>query len=1218
MADSTDRLRTGDAAIETYPYLTSGTDGKPIAIINTDGNYKYVGRLVVEFTPAGEIVPTSIDPAVSGAYATDEQGLMDVWGSNASQAYAPGTRGERVKLLCDSIGSAILAKDGNLFGKSSVFLEGRRNFVRTEETNLGNLSAEANLWMAKFYDSTTVISIKNGGGIRSIIGYIQAWGDSVVYFPPQANPAAGKQDGDISQLDIENSLRFNNLLSLLTVDATGLRRTLEHGVSATAPGATPGQFPQIAGVRFSFDPTLPVFNPGTGTGGRIVNAVITNDSGTVVLDTLIMNGALYGNPARTFRLVTLNFLAGGGDSYPFPIVGSNRVDINNLPVPPAVPGVANFTTAGSEQDAFAEYTKTLHSTLPYNKAETPVAEDYRIQNLSVRQDSIMPLGLELSSTHVNCAGLSNGSATAIPVFAIGNVTYLWSNAQTSSTINNLAAGVYSVTITDASGSTASGSVVITEPEMFSWKSTQTSSNGAEISAFDPASKRVFTVAGPTVEYSSLSNTGLLSGLTSMPFGFSPPSGTTAVPNSIDIRDGIVAVSYAILDSNNAQKPGRVAFYQAASATYISDVEVGYLPDMVSFSPDGTKVLTADEAEANSYGQPTSFNPEGSVSIIDVSGGFASPGVTIAGFAAWDSQMTALKSAGVRIYSPGATVAQDLEPEYIAFSSDGSKAFVTLQENNAVGELDIATATFTAIHPLGLKDHALPGNGLDASDQDGPGGTKKINIQNWPVKGMYQPDAITRVSVNGNDYFLTANEGDSRDFTGYSEEIRVSSSAYVLDSTLFPNAATLKQNANLGRLQLSKATGDTDGDGDFDEIHALGARSFTIWNSSFSPVFDSQDQLEQITALRSPASFNSDGTTSSFDTRSDNKGPEPEAVTTGNVNGTLYAVVGSERTGDLFVYDITNPLTPQLRQYINTPADRGVEGVIFVSADKSPTGKALIISTAEVSKTVSVFEYSAAPVITLIGNDTVEVLQNEIYTDEGATAVDRDGNNITGSINTESTVNTAVAGVYSVTYTVTDACGTPALPVIRKVVVKSLIPDSIAVADTIGNGVAECFNAVETITIAGPAGQFLVQNGGSAEMIAGMKILYLPGTMVKAGGYMHGIIAPNGPWCGAKSASIVSVYQQGETQKLVTDKNNTAFSVYPNPTTGDFTIEQTGDEVCESVQIDVYGMQGHKIFSTRQTGQRKTFCSITGAPAGLYNIHINADGVIFSKKLLLIK
>jgi hypothetical protein len=271
-----------------------------------------------------------------------------------------------------------------------VFLEGRRTYVRTKETNLGNLSTEANLWMAKFYDKNTVISMKNSGGIRSMIGYIQAWGDSIAYFPPAANPAAGKQQGDISQLDIENSLRFNNKLSLITVDATGLRRTLEHGVSATAAGATPGQFPQVAGVRFSFDPALPVFDPATGSGGRIRNAVVTNDSGTVILDTLVMKGALYGNPLRNFRLIVLNFIAGGGDGYPFPEIGSNRVNIDTLPVPPDVPGVANFAIPGSEQDAFAEYTKTLLSGTPYHKAETPVTHDYRIQNLSQRADKVFP------------------------------------------------------------------------------------------------------------------------------------------------------------------------------------------------------------------------------------------------------------------------------------------------------------------------------------------------------------------------------------------------------------------------------------------------------------------------------------------------------------------------------------------------------------------------------------------------------------------------------------------------------------------------------------------------------------------------------------------------------------------------------------------------------------------------------------------------------------
>ncbi len=396
MADSTDRLRPGDVAADIYPYITAGSDGKPVVIVNTDANYRYVGRLVVEFTPGGEIVPASIDPAISGAYPTDELGLQEIWGTNAGRAYAPGTRGHEVKLLCDSLGAVISTKDVNLFGMTSVFLEGRRTYVRTEETNLGNLSTESNLWMAKFYDSTTVISIKNSGGIRSMIGYIQAWGDSVAYFPPAANPAAGKQQGDISQLDIENSLRFNNLLSLITVDAAGLKRILEHGVSATAPGATPGQFPQVAGLRFSFDPALPVFNPATGTGGRILNAVVTNDSGTMILDTLVMNGALHGDSFRTFRLIVLSFIAGGGDGYPFPVIGSFRVNIDTLPVPTAVPGVADFAIPGSEQDAFAEYTKTLHTGTPYHKAETPVTRDYRIQNLSQRPDSVFPASVSVS------------------------------------------------------------------------------------------------------------------------------------------------------------------------------------------------------------------------------------------------------------------------------------------------------------------------------------------------------------------------------------------------------------------------------------------------------------------------------------------------------------------------------------------------------------------------------------------------------------------------------------------------------------------------------------------------------------------------------------------------------------------------------------------------------------------------------------------------------
>ena len=274
----------------------------------------------------------------------------------------------------------------------------------------------------------------------------------------------------------------------------------------------------------------------------------------------------------------------------------------------------------------------------------------------------------------------------------------------------------------------------------------------------------------------------------------------------------------------------------------------------------------------------------------------------------------------------------------------------MQENNAIAILDIATATITQIIPLGVKDYSLPGNGIDASDQDGG-----INIQNWPIFGLYQPDAIASFSINGQAYYITANEGDSRAYTGFNEEIRVGAAGYVLDPTVFPNAATLKLNANLGRLQLTNATGDTDGDGDIDRIESFGARSFSIWNSNGTQVFDSGEQLEQITATRVPTLFNSDGTAASFDSRSDNKGPEPEGVAVGVINGRTYAFIGLERTGDVIVYDVSNPNQPKFIQYINIPDDVAIEGLTFISAADSPTGKPLLATANEVSKTVAIFE-----------------------------------------------------------------------------------------------------------------------------------------------------------------------------------------------------------------------------------------------------------------------
>lgn len=511
----------------------------------------------------------------------------------------------------------------------------------------------------------------------------------------------------------------------------------------------------------------------------------------------------------------------------------------------------------------------------------------------------------------------------------------------------------------------------------------TSATTSEIPAYDPASKRLYVVAGSVVDIYTITETGALTAVGQLSPGFVPASGTAA-PNSVAIKNGIVAVAYEVKDvASGTHQPGKVGFYQASNGAFLSSADVGYLPDMLTFTADGLKVLVANEGEPN---EDYSVDPEGSVSIIDLSSGVANATAQQVGFSAYNSQDIALKSQGVRIFGrlkdgTASTVAQDLEPEYIAVSPDGLTAAITLQENNAVAILDLATATISSIKPLGYKNHSLAGQGLDASDRDVNGtsaGGGKINIANWPVFGMFQPDGIASFSAGGTSYYITANEGDSRvrpATTGpfgsegslFNEESRVSTLS--LDPSVFPNASSVKRPENLGRLLVTNRLGDTDGDGDYDALYAFGARSFSIWDSNFNLVFDSGDQLEQVTAKFNPLGFNSDGAltnapsnpsasigaVASFDARSDNKGPEPEGIAVATLDGRTYAFIGLERVGDVVVYDITNPASPEFKQYVNINEDVALEGLIVVSAADSPTGSALLIGANEVSKTVSVFK-----------------------------------------------------------------------------------------------------------------------------------------------------------------------------------------------------------------------------------------------------------------------
>lgn len=421
LSDSNDRLLPGDTSQGAYPQFFTNASGQPLALVNTDGEYSYVGRLTVTFDDAGNVIRNSITAENSGAVAVDDTTVTQLYGSTAA-AFTPGSKGFLVREVIEGldanndgvqetlgVADIIRQQDGNILGRSSVYLEGRRGEVRTEETNLGNLTSDANIWYAKQFDQAVTVSIKNGGGIRDSIGSFAAAAGGTAELPPAANPAAGKQAGDISQLDVTNSLRFNNNLSLVTVTASELERILEHGVAAVAPGATPGQFTQIGGISYSFDATrqsqtLDVNGNVTREGQRIVSAAIIDENGFLI-DTLVQNGQVVGDANRAIRVVTLDFLATGtaaapglgGDNYPFPAYGENRVNLRDAAAL-SLPDTETFAAKGSEQDALAEYLKAFHAETAYGIADTGPAADTRIQNVSARADTVLQRGVAQTGT----------------------------------------------------------------------------------------------------------------------------------------------------------------------------------------------------------------------------------------------------------------------------------------------------------------------------------------------------------------------------------------------------------------------------------------------------------------------------------------------------------------------------------------------------------------------------------------------------------------------------------------------------------------------------------------------------------------------------------------------------------------------------------------------------------------------------------------------------
>ncbi|ETW13039.1 alkaline phosphatase [Roseivivax marinus] len=906
-ADAQDTLRAGDEAAETYPFETVNADGEPLVIVGTDGEYSYVGRLAVEFDDAGVINLDSIDEDVSGVFATDEAGTLAATGAaSIEEALANSTTADIVEDLTSAIGDIVEAQDAIVYGNHDVFLDGRRESVRTEETNLGNLTADANLAAARAVEPGVDVSFKNGGGIRAAIGSADDTGTD-----------AG--DGLLSQLDIVNSLRFDNGLTLLTITPEGLIQLLEHAVAATdtAAGNTPGQFAQIGGLRFSFDETATAqvlardgdgdyIPAGNGTvetetaGARVQTvALIDPDTGEDIV--IYRDGALTAAAPEDIRMVSLDFLVNNnGDSYPFRELAT---DISYLTEDGGTTTDAEDETILGEQTAFADY---MAANFPdedsaFAQGETSPANDARIVQLALNggQDFILSDESD-ASIRIRFEGLLESGETEL--FTGGSEV--------------VSAGDGLAFVTNAAQD--------------------------QIDVFDIASTEKVNT-----------------------FDLTEIEGYAGV-QSVAVKNGVVAAAVNVEDADGNAVNGVVAVY-TTDGTLIDTVEVGNLPDMVTFTADGARILVANEGEPTDSG-----NPQGSVSVIEVPADLAAGTeltATTLDFTAFDGMEDELLARGV-LLEPGVPVSQDLEPEYITVLPDGETAWVSLQEANAYAVIDLATLEVTDIRSFGLVDRSeVP---LDASNDD-----NAINIRTYDnLFGMRQPDAIASFEVDGATHVVSANEGDARDDTETSVE------DITLDPEAFPNAELLQQERLLGNLDIRSDLGDTDGDGDYDQLYHYGSRSFTVYDEAGEIVFDSGAQFSRLIAEIRPDLFNQDE--GEFDQRSDNKGVEPEAIEVGMVDGRMLVFVGLERDSGIFVYDLSTPSEPSFVTYIDSEARGNIspEVIDFVSAEDSADGTAKILVSYEGDGNTAVYSVSGInPGVQLSAGDGGELLVGTALDDD---------------------------------------------------------------------------------------------------------------------------------------------------------------------------------------------------------------------------------------------
>ena len=519
---------------------------------------------------------------------------------------------------------------------------------------------------------------------------------------------------------------------------------------------------------------------------------------------------------------------------------------------------------------------------------------------------------------------------------------------------------------------------------------------SEIVAFDSTSKQLFINNGALnridiVDISTPATPNLIRSVDMGVYGRGV--------QSVTVGNGIVAAAVDVApvvssDGRQTASNGLIVLMDT-TGRILRTVGVGTLPDHVSFTPDKKTILVAGEGEPicslengntpalEAKDSTLASDANGTVSLIDVSNGATNATVTTLDFSSFDK--TALLAEGVRVYFPGSTAAQDLEPEYITTNAAGTRAYVTLQEANAIAIVDLVNKSILDVAPLGYKDWGAAGLVIDTSDKDNQALTgASMNLQSYtgvPLKGMYLPDTIASMQRNGETFLLTANEGDDRDYTCFTEKFRLGDSSLATNWSTGTVSSLLNTNAKLARLNTTNAFPTKAA---FDAIYTYGGRSFSIWNSSGALVWDSGSQIEEIIARDYPTAFNSDssdaaassllmvqGQAARIDGRSDDKGPEPEALAVGTIGAQTFAFVGLERMGGIMVYDVSNPASPSFVRYKNaaleglalTPAnnttpgsyDVSPEGMVFVPAAASPNNKPMLIVANELSGTTTMYE-----------------------------------------------------------------------------------------------------------------------------------------------------------------------------------------------------------------------------------------------------------------------